>query len=170
MIWFILALIIATVIAIVYMWDWGFDSDGVLVSIIIYLTSLLVATLIWLSVSLTACCTATITYTLSNDTQIVALKDNMNVSGHRYMFSGYVDEKLYYFYATETDLGYTTDKVPADNSFIKYTEDEPHIETYEVGFKNELVSVIASPIGLSDRHIIYCPDDTLTNEFEVDLE
>jgi hypothetical protein len=104
-----------------------------------------------------------------SDTKIIALKDNQNVSGSFYIMGGYVDEDLYYYYATETEFGYKTEKVKADNAYIKYTDGETHIEKYVGEFANDSANFWGFPM-CDNRYIIYCPDGTVTNEFIVDLE
>jgi hypothetical protein len=113
---------------------------------------------------------AEINYDIVSDTKIVALKDNQNVSGNYYLFSGYVDEDLYYYYATETEFGYKTEKLKASNVYIKYTKDELHIEKHEPTFTNDVVTFFACNPNKSDRYIIYCPEGTITSEFNIDLE
>ena len=81
----------------------------------------------------------------------------------------YVNDDLYYYYATETEFGYKTEKVSADNAYIKYTDGETHIEKYAGEFVNDIPYLFGYPI-CEDRYIIYCPDGTVTNEFNVDLE
>lgn len=112
---------------------------------------------------------AKVDYNKVSDTKIIALKDNQNVSGSFYIMGGYVDEDLYYYYATETEFGYKTEKIEADNAYIKYTDGETHIEEYEAEFVNDYVYWFAVP-SVSNRYIIYCPEGTVTNEFSVDLE
>jgi hypothetical protein len=114
-------------------------------------------------------CDADMNYNMVSDTKIIALKDNQNVSGSFYIMGGYVDEDLYYYYATETEFGYKTEKVKANNAYIKYTDGETHIERYVGEFANEKNNLWGFPI-CDDRYIIYCLDGTVTNEFIVDLE
>ena len=108
-------------------------------------------------------------YKIASDTKIIALKDNQNISGNFYIMGGYVDEDLYYYYATETEFGYKTEKIKAGNAYIKYTDGEPHIEKYSGEFANDGAYFWGIPM-YGDRYIIYCPDGTVTNEFNVDLE
>ena len=113
---------------------------------------------------------AEISYDITSDTKIVTLKDNQNVSGNYYLFSGRIDEDLYYHYATETEFGYKTEKLKASNVYIKYTKDEPHIEKLEPKFTNDIVTFFARNPITPDRYIIYCPEGTITSEFNIDLE
>jgi hypothetical protein len=112
---------------------------------------------------------AEINYNIVSDTKIIALKDNQNVSGNFYITGGYVNENLYYYYATETELGYKIGKIKADNAYIKYTDGETHIERHRGEFANDNAYLWGYP-ACNDRYIIYCPDGTVTNEFNVDLE
>lgn len=108
-------------------------------------------------------------YTLASDTKISALKDNQNISGNFYIMGGYVDEDLYYYYATETEFGYKAEKIKASNAYIKYTDGDPHIETYRGEFANDGAYFWGIPV-YGYRYVIYCPEGTVTNEFNVDLE
>lgn len=54
--------------------------------------------------------------------------------------------------------------------YIKYTKDEPHIEKHEPTFTNDVVTFFACNPNKSDHYIIYCPEGTITSEFNIDLE
>lgn len=170
MIWLILGALVCVGV-IVYICcnslnDW---VEKILLSTLTVLVSFLI-TFIMLIVSstiVTGC--AEINYNVVSDTKIIALKDNQNISGNFYIMGGYVNENLYYYYATETEFGYKTEKVRADNTYIKYTDGETHIERYIGEFANDSANIWGFPM-CNDRYIIYCPDGTVTNEFIVDLE
>lgn len=134
------------------------------VIVVVFATFLLLA----LSSKIASSC-AEAEYKLESDTKIVALKDNQNISGNFYIMGGYVDEDLYYYYAVETQFGYKTEKVKASNAYIKYTDDEPHIEKYTGDFAKSGMYFWGIPM-YDDRYVIYCPEGAVTNEFEVDLE
>ena len=125
--------------------------------------------LVFLLATITIGSCAKVDYNKVSDTKIIALKDNQNISGSFYIMGGYVDEDLYYYYATETEFGYKTEKIKADNAYIKYTDGETHVEEYEAQFVNDYVYLFAVPT-CSNRYIIYCPEGTVTQEFNVDLE
>lgn len=170
MIWFLIGLIVFVVwticICLDDLYDWG---EKIGMSVLALITVTLGSVLVFILASLTIGSCAAVDYNKVSDTKIIALKDNQNVSGSFYIMGGYVDEDLYYYYATETEFGYKTEKIKADNAYIKYTDGETHIETYEAEFVNDYVYGFAAP-NYSDRYIIYCPDGTVTNEFSVDLE
>ena len=170
MIWFIIGLVVATVIIVCILCDdWCDLGEKFWYSILTLMTVFFISFLVWLFGSLIISSNADVKYEMVSDTKIIALKDNQNISGSFYIMGGYVDEDLYYYYATETEFGYKTEKIKADNTYIKYTDGETHIEKYEGKFANEDVNIWASPM-YSNRYIIYCPEGTITNEFNVDLE
>lgn len=105
----------------------------------------------------------------TQETPIIALKDNQNISGHFYLMGGYVNEDLYYYYAKETERGYKTEKVKADLCYIVYTEESPRIEQYTAtGFKHWWTYIYAFPNYAS--YTIYVPSGTVTTEYAIDLE
>lgn len=170
MIWLILGLI-AFVISVVciFLNEWNDLDEKFLYSFIALFGCFAVSSLfLILSSAITSHCVK-IDYNMVSDTKIIALKDNQNVSGSFYIMGSYVDEDLYYYYATETEFGYKTEKLKADNAYIMYTNGETHIEKYVGEFANNSANLWGFPM-CDDRYIIYCPDDTVTNEFIVDLE
>ena len=97
---------------------------------------------------------------------IVALNDGSLIEGRSgFLRSGYVEEELYYFYMKDTGNGtYAMRKVPADRTFICYTDDnfriEPLERTYSLGCFYYLEGNI---------YYIYVPKGTITEEFTIDL-
>lgn len=170
MIW-ISAGLLAFIVMTIMFWidEWNDWWEKVLFPFVAFLMSMGVAFLVLILVSLPVSLCADIDYRLESDTNIVALKDNQSVTGIIYIMGGYVDEDLYYYYATETEFGYTTEKVKSGDTYIRYTDAEPHIETYVGEFTNDWVNWFAMPM-VDNRYIIYCPEGTMTTDFEIDLE
>lgn len=170
MIWFIIGLVAAVVIIVwIFCDDYTDWCDRICGPIATLIVSFLVSLLVWLIASpITSCC-AEIEYNMTSDTKIIALKDNQNISGSFYIMGGYVGEDLYYYYTTETEFGYKTEKIKADHVCIKYTDSEPHIERYSAEFANDGTYLLGTCM-INDRYIIYCPEGTITNEFNIDLE
>jgi hypothetical protein len=170
MIWLIIGTLVCVGVIIAICCDsWSDLVEKVLFSILTVVVSP-VAILLVLSISSAIIsCDADFDYNMVSDTKIITLKDNQNVSGSFYIMGGYVDENLYYYYATETEFGYKTEKIKAENAYIKYTDGETHIERYVGEFANDSNNLWGFPV-CDDRYIIYCPDGTVTNEFIVDLE
>lgn len=172
MIWLIISLIV-TIAIIVHIWYedlWAGIGTCIMESFLAILSSCAVTLLVvLLSSAVVSNCDNVIEYNKASDTKIIALKDNQNVNGSFYITSGYVNEDLYYYYATETEFGYKTEKIKTDNAYIKYTDGEAHIEKYVGGFANNSAYLWGLPM-CDSRYIIYCPDGTVTNEFNIDLE
>lgn len=148
--------------------DWFDGSEAFLYSMLTLIVSFLFAVgmTFFSSVFVTAA-DAHIDYELETDTKIIALKDNSDITGSRFVFSGYVDDDLYYYYATDTGLGYKVEKVKASRSYIRYS-DNTHIEKYNAVYSNWFVRLITFPDD--DRYVIYCPDKTITQSFKINLE
>ena len=170
MIWLIIGLIVFVAVTIKILCDSWYDWDEKLFLPIgaLILSSMATFLVLLIASGVVSGC-AEIDYDMISDTKIVALKDNQNVSGNFYIMGGYVDEDLYYYYATETQFGYKTEKVKADNTYIKYTDGETHIEKYEPKFVNDFVYLFGFPLNLS-KYIVYCPENTIANDFRIDLE
>lgn len=170
MIWIIISLVICVAMIInIFCDSWNDWLDKIMLSILTIFSSILMGFIVLLFASLITTCCAEVNYNMVSDTKIIALKDNQNVSGNFYIMGGYIDEDLYYYYATETEFGYKTEKVKANNAYIKYTDGETHIERYVGEFANDTSNLWGFPM-YDDRYVIYCPDGTVTNEFIVDLE
>ena len=172
MIWLIISLIV-TIITIVYCWYkdlWCGVGTCILETIATLMVSFFItAFIVTLSSDIISMNDNVIEYNKVLDSKIIALKDNQNVNGNFYIMGEYIDKDLYYYYAIETEFGYKTEKIKAENAYIKYTNDEPHIEKYNPDFTNETLYFLGT-CTRDDRYIIYCPDGTVTNEFNIDLE
>lgn len=112
-----------------------------------------------------------IEYTKTQEINIIALKDNQNIQGSYFLFSGYEKEKLYYYYSAETEYWYKVNKIDASNTYIKYSNEQPKIKIYSPEFTNSIVKFFAlTPMFNDSRYIIYVPENTITNEFVINLE
>lgn len=101
---------------------------------------------------------------------IIALKDGKGMTGRFFLYSGYVKENLYYYYACETEKGYKkVERVSAENSYIVYTEETPRIEKYEAQSFKETSSWIYA-IPLYEYNVLYVPYGTITTEYNINLE
>ena len=109
-------------------------------------------------------------YNLEENIKIIALQDTSAIHGRKFILSGYIDEEMYYNYMA--DLGnnsYKMDRIKADDTTIRYS-DNPHIETYvSDGFKNEKDYAWCLPIDYR-YSVIYIPEGSIINEYEIDLE
>lgn len=171
MIWLIIGIIVM-IIAIIYTWKeeyWVDVGDCILMSIVILVMGSIITLLILVFSSGAVSSGDVFEFKQVEDIPIIALKDNQNTEGHFYLTGGYVNESLYYYYAIETEFGYKTEKIKADNAYIKYTNEQPHIERYEGDFADAWRYLWGFPVCV-DRYIIYCPEGTVDETFLIDLE
>ena len=170
MIWIIIGLVVCIIVIVDIVKDWSNSwLEKILYSILSLIATIVVVLMVLVIPSIITSEYSEVEYKMISDEKIVALKDNQNINGDFYIMGGYVDEDLYYYYATETEFGYGMEKIKASNSYIKHTDKETHIERYVGDFKNKKSYLFGFPM-YNDRYIIYCPDGTVTNEFNVDLE
>ena len=111
------------------------------------------------------------TYELAKKEEIVALQDSTGGTvRHGFMGSAYVNNSLYYYYMTDTELGYKSGKIDAGNTYVRYCEDEkPVVETYyAVDFTNKWYYLFAIP---SDTYYIaYIPEGSIIENYQIDLK
>jgi hypothetical protein len=170
MIWAIICFIVFVVLSVKFLcdpyYDWGEKFSLTFLSA---LAAFLVAILLTIFGGAITTSVAETTYVKTNDTKIIALHGGVSTDGCFYITSGRVGDDLYYYYAVETQFGYKTERVKAGVAYIKYTDEEPHIEEYAQEFVNEASYMFGIPMG-SNQYIIYCPEGTIITDFEIDLE
>lgn len=101
--------------------------------------------------------------------EITALKDSSNVEGSFYLGSGYIDEEQYYYYMTDTNKGKKMEKVLAEDSYIKEVDGEVKLDIYELEY-NFIGKVLMFFNSSGYEYIFNVPKDTVTTEFNVDME
>lgn len=171
MFWIILGIIAIIGFSIYYCIDnsWaGFDDCAFIVFVISLFGSMTTILLVLISSGIMSG-NVEFEYTKIEETNIIALKDNIGMEGHFYITGGYVGSELYYYYATETEFGYKTEKVKAELVYIKETNETPRIERYKGDFANSRNELWGIPL-CNDRYIIYCPEGTVCESFLIDLE
>lgn len=173
MFWLILGIIAIIITAICLYWeehlwlDWGdYFADLLLSSLVILLAT------VFLNIITSAICSteANIQYELEGGQKIIALNDNIAGEGDTYLLRGHYEEDLCYFYCVEDELGYKVEKINADNTYVKYTDKDYRIEQYNPVFKDDVLVFFASAPLQDDRYIIYCPEDTIIEKYEINLE
>ena len=114
-----------------------------------------------------------------SELQLIALKDNMAVNGGRYVYRGYINEKLQYTYLYEAQgKGVTSGRCDANKTYINYTKDaeQPKLVTVEYGIIHPIWKFFSANdiVGASHRYeyYLYVPEGSIVAEgqYEVDLE
>lgn len=105
----------------------------------------------------------------SSTEHIIALNDSTGVNGRSgFLGSGYVEDELYYYYMTDTKEGFQAKKIKAEDTYVRYS-DEQIVETYTAtNFKNKLLWLIALPI--KSFHIVCIPEGSIIENYRIDLE
>lgn len=101
--------------------------------------------------------------------EVQALKDNYSVEGY---LLRRVDEDIEYtFLYNESGKGLTTKTIDADCSYIKMlnNNEAPKVEFIEYHYENKIVDFLIMG-WTATEYYIYLPEDSIVNEYEVDLE
>lgn len=102
---------------------------------------------------------------------LCALNDTTTIEGQAFLFSGYVDEELKYRYLVETEKGIHIEERGITGTYIKTIQkgEQPYIETYDSVLKSDLFYWFA--IDWKDNeYVFYLPEDSIINEYNIDLE
>lgn len=104
-----------------------------------------------------------------NVEKIVSLNDNNmvegKITGGRYAIRGYIGETLYYQYMVQLNNGgYVANKVKANETILYYSKDNYRVEWYKkkkkwLYFEEEEI-----------YHKIFIPEDSIADEYSIDLE
>lgn len=167
------AIICAIIGFIIGYCDCGDVIDGILSSLMSLFIGLLLGLMVWLVGmgsfgSVPAENRETI---IVEDHELIALRDNFNAEGRGFIFSSYIDEDLYYVYLYEGPRGITSGKVNAENTYIKYLENEdetPYILKHQEQHKNHFLNHLW--VWGEIYYTIYLPQGSvIENVYEVDL-
>lgn len=117
-----------------------------------------------------------------SEVQLIALKDNMAVESHyngRYVYRGYIDEKLQYTYLyEEVGKGITSGSCDADDTYINYIKgaEQPKLIIVEHGIAHPIWKFFTANNILGARYrceyYLYVPEGSIVTEsqYEIDLE
>jgi hypothetical protein len=152
-----------------YGFEWGFFFMSFLVGIVGFLSGMVIALIAMAIFSSTPIEDCKIVET--DKIELIALKDNFQIEGSVFLFSSIVDEKLKYTYIYETDMGLTTQSISADDTYIKYIDENetPYLQAWEVRPRSNFIYYMFCP-GYY-KYTIYLPyGSVIENVYEIDLE
>ena len=101
--------------------------------------------------------------------EIFALTDNSSVEGRNYLFSGYINEELVCRYVVNTDRGKHIEEVDAYKVYINEGDYKPVVKHYTYVFEKEWHEWFAHTLFTDDYYEFYVPENTVTNEYNIDL-
>lgn len=138
------------------------------------LTTLMLGVVIWLILYVVA----PVTYDAEGRepisvTNITALKDNQVTASSYFLGTGSTDGSQYYFYMTESEKGKRMGKISASKRvFINEgSTTNPRLEKYEAEYTNEFLTFILPDYTFADyEYVFHIPEETVTTEFNVDME
>ena len=172
MLWVIIGIlgVVGAIVYSIYQWADGYFDFGEAVLNAFLITALIFMVIVLVSMVSSYICDDICDkeWYVSEDTNIYALQDNVSAQGRFFLGSGHVDGKLKYFYVEETELGYAVRNVGADNTYIRYTNGECHMETLSYEFTNDFVRLIAVPVGV--RYVFYIPEGSIVQNYTIDLQ
>ena len=108
----------------------------------------------------------------TNQVEVIAVADNVGVEQQIYLYRGYVEDTLSYYYIAETEFGLKTFSVNADDSYINYTSKRPYMIIYEEKYTNKFLSWMFGVDNTgAQRYVFYLPEGSvITDSYEIDLE
>ena len=101
-------------------------------------------------------------------TPIVALEDNAASRGQFFLGTGANKSDIYYYYMIDTERGYVMKNVKACDAYIKYDTNPRIVIESGRGFNHWYNYIWAIPV--SARYIIYVPEGTILNNYNIDLK
>lgn len=106
-----------------------------------------------------------------SEQNIYALKDNSKTGGSFFLGIGNINEERCFFYVVNTEKGKRIETKLVDKSYIIETDDEaPKVVTYKKRYKSAIARFLYEDMNGEYEYRFYVPKNTITTEFEVDLE
>ena len=170
MIWFIV-IIIAVLVGI--FGDWWDAFDAWLMGFVTLVLGVLIALFIC------CICGAFIPYEATPEvtatTPIQAMHDGSSIEGRLrggiFCTSGTIDEKPVYTVLVNTEKGLQTNTYKAEETYVRFTDDEPRVETHQYEATGFLNFFCGDGMWDKTEYIIYIPTDSVVaNDFVLDLQ
>lgn len=118
--------------------------------------------------------------TIIDTQEITALTDNNELNGHAFLGTGSINTNTYYYYYAKSNEGVKMQKLNANSCTIIESTETPHIDTVIMDVaankKDTLTyKLLANPLislkSLSSKfYKIYIPEDSLTEDFLIDIK
>ena len=100
---------------------------------------------------------------------LVALQDNVGAEGRFFLGTGYIENKLNYFYYRKDGDAYRADKETADGAVIYQDEiSQPYLLTYYSSFNHSFWYFFGFP-SKSQRSQFHVPKGSIKENFTLDL-
>lgn len=100
---------------------------------------------------------------------LIALKDTSTLQGSFFLGTGSIDGEMKYTFYYETDNGFKLRQLSNYRVTIKY-DGHPRIETITKVKTDAFINHFSLFCGKIPEYIIYVPENTISNNFNLDLE
>lgn len=103
-------------------------------------------------------------YEKKSTIELIALPNNSTTSDWFFVETDNINGNIYYYYVTQTEEGYSTDKIPANQSTIIPCDETPHIDVYsKVDCNSSKWNLVTIPfffqeINCNKKYKIYIPE------------
>lgn len=163
--------IIAPIVLVIKGDLWDFGAGVWLVMMILFCGFLLSSMIAFVGGCFISCGNVPLETECIESVDIVSLKDNFNTEGVFCIGSGSIEEDLVYYYAYESDKGITIGEIPANETYINYSNDKPRLETYNTHFESEFLKHNFVYLGEdAEYYKLYIPEGSVIEEYKIDLE
>ena len=110
----------------------------------------------------------------TTETKLIALNDNMGITGAHYLCSGYINEELKYAYLYEVPgKGITSDSIKADECYIVESKKAKLVTTIYAIDTNWFVNFLTFDSALQKtEYTLFVPNGSIVaaGKYEIDLE
>lgn len=103
---------------------------------------------------------------------LYALTDTTSTYGEKFLFSGYIDEKLTYRYITETERGKHIEEIDTKNVYVNEGDYQPHLKISKKELAKDWYFLFANDLAIDETtyYEFYVPENTLIHNYQIDLE
>ena len=148
-----------------FVWKW----DGPELFLTLFLSAVLGIAVTLIPSIILDCNPPELSYELIETKEIYALEDNITHGGRYFLGSGTANGDAAYFYVVEEDFGLKTKSKDTDYAYVKYTDETPSVEYYNVEFKSLFYRWITL-WGPYDICRFKVPEGSVTSNINVDLQ
>ena len=109
---------------------------------------------------------------VTTEQEICAFSDSSSIESYNFLFSGYIQDELVYRYVIETERGKHIEEVK-DDVYIHEGNYKPTVKFHKYGgFKEDWYKLFAIDVLAGETEYVefYVPENTITNEYQINLQ